>query len=568
MAGAAINNDLIVRNLKIKLEKYENGKAIQELEDRYIREIEKRDRKIVKLEQMYAKLKKELEDRKEQIKELKEEKRMMKDLNKDLNKKIRKAEKEVDTVTKTNISLRDDLSKTKKEYSQLSAHVCVMEKENRKARETIDTLKEQIKKEQSAVARDNTNSSSTARPQKKKIPNSRQKSGRKPGAQKGHSGCRRPDLPATLTTLLAAPKEVQENPDDYELVENKQRSRKLLEVRLELDVNEVVSRCWRNKKTGKLVYAEFPDALKNELNYGASVKAFMYLMHSLCNVSVRKAGAFFEALSGSRFRPSAGWICHLTREFSDRTEDDRMKIFRLLRESMVMNVDTTYIHVDGKLAYYQVSCTDQAILFQFRKKKGEEAVKGTPVEFYTGTAVHDHDCTYYGLKLLKGHQECLAHLIRYCQGAHDNNPDMEWPLKMKNLLQEMIHERNEGRLNTGNKAQELKDRYREILELGKTEFQGVKIDRYNRDDYNLLKRLGDYEKQTLYFLDHPEINPTNNLAEAGARVAKRWERCSGGHRSAEYAAYRGNGMSIIQTMIKQDQNVYSGAIEIFERENY
>ena len=69
--------------------------------------------------------------------------------------------------------------------------------------------------------------------------------------------------------------------------------------------------------------------------------------------------------------------------------------------------------------------------FQFRKclpvnsnarcKKGHDGIKGTVVEDYQGTLVHDHDVTFY--KYGTGHQECLAHVLRYLKDSMDNEKD-------------------------------------------------------------------------------------------------------------------------------------------------
>lgn len=51
-------------------------------------------------------------------------------------------------------------------------------------------------------------------------------------------------------------------------------------------------------------------------------------------------------------------------------------------------------------------------------QKGHDGIKGTVVEDYQGTLVHDHDVTFY--KYGTGHQECLAHVLRYLKDSMDN----------------------------------------------------------------------------------------------------------------------------------------------------
>jgi hypothetical protein len=80
------------------------------------------------------------------------------------------------------------------------------------------------------------------------------------------------------------------------------------------------------------------------------------------------------------------------------------------------------------------------VLYFARDKKGHDGIKGTVVEDYQGTLVHDHDVTFY--KYGTGHQECLAHVLRYLKDSMDNEKDRTWNRQMHSLIQEMIHYRN------------------------------------------------------------------------------------------------------------------------------
>ena len=61
-----------------------------------------------------------------------------------------------------------------------------------------------------------------------------------------------------------------------------------------------------------------------------------------------------------------------------------------------MNADFTNANVNGQSAQVLVlaSPVNGAALYIGREKKGHEGVKGTPLEDYTGTVVHDHDRTF------------------------------------------------------------------------------------------------------------------------------------------------------------------------------
>ena len=55
--------------------------------------------------------------------------------------------------------------------------------------------------------------------------------------------------------------------------------------------------------------------------------------------------------------------------------------------------------------------------------------------------VHDHEITFY--KYGNAHQECLAHVQRYLKDSMENEPSLTWHRRMRELIREMLHYRNE-----------------------------------------------------------------------------------------------------------------------------
>ena len=206
----------------------------------------------------------------------------------------------------------------------------------------------------------------------KKISNSRERSGRRPGAQKGHPGHgRKRQIPTAEPILLPPPREVSEDPNFRKT--SKTIVKQLVNVRTILEVTEYHADVYYNSKTGERIHAEFPAGVVDDVNYGGSVKAF--LLDNECCTSIDKSRKFLSDLTGGRLSLSKGMINKLSREFAQKTGWER-----------------------------------NAMYFASRKK-GHEGVKGTPVEDYQGILVHDHEKTFfhYGTD----HQGCLAHVLRY-----------------------------------------------------------------------------------------------------------------------------------------------------------
>ena len=61
---------------------------------------------------------------------------------------------------------------------------------------------------------------------------------------------------------------------------------------------------------------------------------------------------------------------------------------------------------------------------------GHKDIQGMPLAGYVGTAVHDHDHTFYNYG--QRHQECMQHNCRYLTGSIENEPEREWNKKCMN----------------------------------------------------------------------------------------------------------------------------------------
>ena len=209
-------------------------------------------------------------------------------------------------------------------------------------------------------------SSKSLRP--KKVANSREKTGRKPGAQPGHKGhCRKKQEPTVPTVFLPPPEAVLEDPDFK-----------------------------KTAKTGERVHAAFPDGVINDVNYDGSIRAFLFLLNNDCCASIDKSRKFLSDLTGGKLNISKGMISRLSRESALKTEPERRAAYADMLFSPVMHTDCTNARENGKGCYVYVCATpDGKALYFARAKKGHEGVKGTVAEDYQGIFVHDHDITFY-----------------------------------------------------------------------------------------------------------------------------------------------------------------------------
>lgn len=417
------------------------------------------------------------------------------------------------------------------------------------------------------INRDYENSSipSSKSVKNKEIPNSREKTGRKQGAQPGHQGHgRKRQIPTSKPVLLEAPQEVIDDPDFKKT--SKTIVKQLVGIRLLLDVTEYHADVYYNSKTGERVHAPFPAGVINEVNYDGSIKAFLFLLNNECCTSIEKSRRFLSDLTDGQLNISRGMINKLSREFAEKSEGERKALFADMLLSPIMHTDCTNAKVNGKSAYVFICATpDGKALYFAREKKGHEGVKKTVVEEYQGILVHDHESTFFNYG--SDHQECLAHVLRYLKDSIDNEPKLVWNKEMQTLLRELIHERKQLPSGTNfceKQISQYEAQYKNIIAKAKEEYEYIPPNKYYKDGYNLYLRMEKYMSSHLLFLHDYRIPTTNNEAERLLRGYKRKQVQAVSFRSQASIDYLCECMSMLVMMRKtEEQNIFQQVTTTF-----
>lgn len=483
----------------------------------------------------------------------------MDDLDKECEARIHRLLSEIECLRKQNLEFarqrdtaKDKLRERNREYYTLAVQ---LEEERGKNKKLMAQLN-----------RDHENSSlpSSLSIRHKKIANGREKTGRKPGGQPGHKGhCRKKQAPTGEPVLLEPPQEIRDDPDFKKT--GKTLVKQLVNVRFVLEVTEYRADVYYNSKTGERRHAGFPDGVVDDVNYGGSIKAFLFLLNNDCCTSIDKSRKFLADLTDGKLDISKGMISRLSREFADKTSQERRKVFSDMLLSPVMHTDCTNAKVNGKNVHVFVcAAPDGPVLYFARKKKGHEGVKGTPVEDYQGILVHDHDKTFY--RYGTGHQECLAHILRYLKDSMENEPERNWNKEMRSLIQEMIHYRNglaPGMGCEAGKVREFEDKYRKILQEAAEEYKDIPANEYYKDGYNLYLRMEEYMANHLLFLHDSRVPATNNEAERLLRSYKRKQKQAVTFRSFENIDHLCQCMSMLVMMRQKEYNLFDKVSQIF-----
>lgn len=432
------------------------------------------------------------------------------------------------------------------------------------SRVEVEELNDRNQKLFAQLNRNYENSSipSSQKPNRKKIKNSREVTGRKQGAQPGHKGHGRRWHEPTNVIELEVPAEYL----NEELYYPTGRIIRKQQVNIYVDVvvDEFWSKEYRNRQTRQRVHAKFPAGVVNDVNYGGSVKAFSFLLNNHCFVSIDKTKEFLSHLTDGKVEISRGMINGLSKEFSRKTKKEQSTIFSSLMSGSVMGADFTNVRVNGFSAQVLICAAEHAIMYYARRHKGHNGILGSPIEDYQGTLVHDHDRTFYSYGRL--HQECLAHILRYLLASKETEPTLEWNKLMWEHIREMIHYRNsldEDAEVDIEAANQFEQRYLEILEVAKREYEDVPPSKYNKDGYNLYKRLYEYKDSHLLFLYDFRVPTNNNLCERLLRTLKRKMKQVMTFRSFEGLEHLCSSLGVITQMKREDGNLYSKVASIF-----
>jgi hypothetical protein len=547
-----------VKSLFAQVSDFKSGEKYVKMQEDRKRELAIKDREIKKLKQ-------ELADAHAQVVGVRKSwQEVFDDLEEEHAKEILKKDREIMALQKklleTQIMLDAEKDKVRDKTKELYQVKTELEEEQGK-----------VLKLTAQINRDYENSSkpSSAKPNHKIITNNREKTGKRPGGQIGHEWHPRKWHVPTNTVEIPAPEEYVDNPA-YKPT-GRVITKQLVDIRLNIVVTEYSTPEFRDKRTGQRVHADFPEELVNEVNYSGNIKAFAFLLNNRCNVSIKNVSGFLSELTGGELNVSTGMINGLSKEFSLKTEEDQKKAFADLLLSPVMNTDLTTVRVNGRNMNVVVCATPSIVLYFAREHKGHEGVKGTPVEDYQHTLVHDHDITFY--KYGSAHQECLDHPSRYLKGSMENEPGLHWNSQMRGLIQEMIHFRNsldpEDNRNPDqidpDKVAEYTARYDTILNLAKEEYEYEPPSKYYVDGFNLYKKLQDYKEEHLLFLHDRRVPHNNNLSERLLRVFKRKQLQMMTFRSDDGLDYLCQSLGTVASLRSQGKNCYESVASIFNR---
>ncbi len=379
--------------------------------------------------------------------------------------------------------------------------------------------------------KNNKNSSNSSKPPSsdgyaKPAPRSlREKSGKKPGGQKGHKGHGLEKIKADEKEVIKHyPIQCMECPNFASCVATVAsiKSGHVYEVKtVVVDQEHKVYSIWC-PMFEQYLSGDMPEKVKSTQQYGTSIKSEVV---KLWTIGVTSVGRTSELVASNIKRLiSGGTVSKIISKFANKCKELSGKIKEYLKACKVKGADETGLRANGVLHWLHVVCNEKATYLYADKKRGFTAIENNGLLLDSfGTLVHDCWSSYFKLDNLT-HSICLAHIQRELRGAAVREKGhAEYFERFEKLLLEMWKAKLDA-LEAGlekleeEKVTQFRLRYRGMIEEGLKKFPKPKKKKYalglgkmpEGKTRSLLLRLQERENEAFRFLEDFDVPFSNN----------------------------------------------------------
>jgi transposase len=390
----------------------------------------------------------------------------------------------------------------------------------------------------------------------------RERSGKKPGGQKGHPG-------KTLSRTETPDATINHFPETCpgcggplnEAMATGHTARQVFDLPAPqpLIVTEHRAHACRCAKCGAETRAAFPADVTAPVQYGANIAAVVvYLLHFQF-LPERRLAMLMADLFGVHLVTAT--IAGMSRSCAARFQSFAAAVRDHVAAAPVKHMDETGFRIGGKTQWLHIASTIWLTFYRVSPKRG------SLMENVLGIVVHDHWKPYYTLKGVL-HALCNAHHLRELKALVEIEKE-NWARKMQRLLRRACHATNLAREQDVALSPQfiaLIERYYDAILMEGFAFHDAQPAlistarkrmgrRPRRVGHNLLRRLHARKHDVLRFLSDPTVPFTNNLAERDGRMMKLRQKISGGFRSMDGAEEFSVIRSLISTARKQGWNI-------------
>ncbi len=355
---------------------------------------------------------------------------------------------------------------------------------------------------------------------KRRTSSLREKSGKKPGGQPGHEGNTRMMSVMPDETEDIQPNYCRECGRELSDIEGVEEYR---EECVGVRITPVVKRHRFLKKTctcGCCNHVEYTRR-KNPVYLSSEIRALVVYLNIVMCMPYNRIKSFLHDVM--RIDISEGSVRNFIEDAGDKADAICERTASELVKSPVAGADETGFYVNGKLNWAWILQNPKLTLTWIAKGRGSKEMDDRFGKDALENTVltTDRHSAYFSIKV-KGHQICIAHLLRNLNYLNELDKNQNWSSRLQVLLRKAIHWRNtnpETTADTSTWMESLDKLLNENLDKFKKPFRQLR---------NSLRKLKDH---VFHFLQDPRVPSHNNASEGGIRILKVKQKRSGGFRS-------------------------------------
>ena len=422
--------------------------------------------------------------------------------------------------------------------------------ENRQLKLRLQVVEQQLTK---LLTRKDSHNSSIPPSKDENRPNRtsslREKSGKKVGGQPGHEG-------KTLE-MTANPDEIIDHrscfcprcgTDVSEMPAEVSEARQVVDIPV---IKQVVTehRVYRHQCTcGHVFESDFPQGVDWSVSYGKNIESLVGYLNVRQYLPFKRLEEMMHDVFGVSI--SEGGLHSLLNRLSGKGVTAYEMIRQTVLNSSVIGTDETGMKINGKKNWFWTWQSKMATFIAASANRGSETIE-IQVNGISAKAVLVHDCWKAHFKTPVGrHQVCTVHLIRELKYLEELYK-VAWPVRFRIMLIEA--DLLKKRLSPADYL--YPDHCRSLLEKELDALLQDHINPKHKELISFQKRMVRYKNHLFTFLYDPAVPSHNNDSEKAIRNVKVKQKVSGQFKTMFAAENFAILRSIIETAIKNDQDV-------------
>lgn len=437
------------------------------------------------------------------------------------------------------------------DVKELQALVIVLLKKVEELTQEVAELKTRLAKYETPKNSNNSSvppSKDENRPKRKSL---RERSGLKPGGQKGRKG--------NTLKMTETPDSVDKHIPHYctccgaDLADiasvfiGKRQVYDIPKIEIKVNQHQIYS---KQCNCGHVTKGRYPKEATGAVSYGNNIESLIGYFHTRQYLPFKRMQELFKDVFGAQI--SEGGIHHIL----DKLVAKSQPAYQLIKQRLSSNTkyavgsDETGIKVNGNKHWAWTWQNEEATFITITDNRAQRSISQTFSDgFKNAVLVHDCWASHFNTPAMS-HQICVAHLLRdlnYLNELHGH----KWSMAAKLIFQLALRLKSEMK----NVDYYIENRRRSQVEKRLDFLISMELPEDKKELVRFQKRLHKYRQYLFVFLYRQEVPPDNNASERAIRNIKIKQKVSTQFRSPEGAARFAILRSVTDTVLKNGLSV-------------